>query len=359
MVNIQKVLLVAGFSLISQLSLAQPLTQHPEMDRPLAVKWEWALAQAGTGADNTRWIAYQFSTELDATINPFVHSRVGMFSSSQRRLGGHWPWYLQQQVTHARPRSLSPAALLAGNTRHAQELPRRLELVLIARLQGNTWHEIRLLDPHTSINWQGLPVYWLGQVSSGESLRLLTGELNPQLDDLLSAGMLHTIGLHNDPDRAGLLFSLLNTADWLPQRPAILHSLSLQKSADIELLLLDVAQDQNAPLTERRVAIAALHRFDSSVVLAALSSLAAPLNPRAIREAAISALTHFDAPEVSQTLHDIIWTESDLSLSNEALTSLSRLRTTQSNSLLLEIAREHPAEKIRDKALQALQRALL
>lgn len=350
-----------GCQALSAQLLAQPLIAHPEPERPLAAKWDWALQQPATTVNESRWIAYQFSTVLDEKINPYLHTTRNSWSSWWQRnpLDSNWRLVGRSALHNMHPQRLTTAALLAGNTRRQQELLQQLDLVLLARVEGELLTELRIVEAHTPVDWHNIPVYWLGPVTADESLRLLTAELDPAQDDLLNSALLWAIGLHAVPDRAAVLLALYNTDEWIPLRPAIIDSLSLQKSVDIELLLLDVATDQNAALAERHIAIAALHQFDSAAAQAALIDLAAALNPRAVRATAIRALAYFDAAAVLDTLSAIARTDADAEIVESAIESLAQLRTNAAHSVLLEIAREHPREFAREEALQQLQRELL
>jgi len=353
-------LLFITFVLYGHAVLAQPLITAPDPDRPLAAKWQWALEQAIGAADDTRWVAYQFSTVLDEKISPYLNASSKYLNEFGNRRGDdRLSYHIQQGVWPRHEQGFSTSALLAGNKQRQQEHMRAQELILLARLQGQTLVEIRVVDAYAPIDWRQRPVYWLGTASTGESFRLLGAELDTQNSRFLNEVILRTLGLHAEVNAFDFLYSLYNNPEWSALRPAILVSLSLQRSANSELVLLNTANDENAPLLERRLAIAALHRFNSPTVLAALTKLAAPLNPLSIREAAIASLPDFSAPIVTQTLNEIVWTDSDTDLVLRAVSNLGAMRTTTAQNLLLNIAREHPNAPTRKIALKQLERALL
>lgn len=306
----------------------QELVTAPAGHESLSDAWRWALSETGT---RSAWIVWQISSILDERVVP------------RDFFGG--PYNVS--------RGLSMDGLLAGHRRAQQPYTRQHDLLLMILLEGGRLSRLRVALPHSLQQWR-YPVYWLDEVSNDESFRLLTAEMSRNGAAHLTDELIHAIGLHNHRDRTAFLHSRYTAAAWEPYRPAILTSLALQQSAEIEALMLETAADDQAGLEEREAAIEALTRYDTPAALSLLSALTDERHPPSLREEAVEGLAYFDAEKVEALLNALAWFDGHSRIRATAVESLAGLATAPAYARLLGLARDHPSADTREEALQSL-----
>ena len=331
---------------------AQTLIPAPDSNAALSEKWGWGSEQASDPDENSAWVAYQFSVEVDEKLGIAISSNENDYRQWNRysgnstrsnwvyRDGGDWR------------NGLSLQSMLAGNTSTQQDYPVRKELLFLANFAYGELREVRVVDVGSVVNWHQSPVHWLGRVAEQESFRLLLGLFDSGYLDNFDRALARAIGLHRDPDRNTFLISALANEDLLTIRPALLEGIAQQESIEVQSLLMSRASDENETTLLRRIAISALSRYDSAAAEAMLIDLAGFMNPQQIRQEALESLGLFFSDAVTQTLRAVVLTESSDAIVEEALASLSR-RPDQFDTIS-SVAQTHSSSDIREEAISLL-----
>lgn len=322
---------------------AQELFTYPEPMQALSEKWRWALEESAN--ERQAWIVYQFPTTVDERL----------FGNDGFRA---WYNYRGGLRVMRRASTLSLDALRAGMRDGKQGFSKPADLLLIAGVVDGTLHSVKLGTAATPIDWQGAPVYWLGDSSLSASFRHLGELLVATQASTLNASLIRAIALHAHSDRTPYLYSLYESEPWSELRPQLLASLSLQRSEDLENLLLQLLGETRTE-EETRVVIAALSQYESPIVLETLLDLTNDSRSAGIREEATRALGFFAIAAARSRLNEIAWYATDAELREQAVESLARSDDRDANALLLELARNHPNEKTRRDAVEELEDNLL
>ena len=332
---------------------AQQLFTHPQGDADLGEKWRWAMDQLRDDSGRG-WIAYQFAASFDERLNPVAAVNDDGFvqwsGRSPRRGSG---------VTGYRwPRPWSPGASInslqtsrASNVE--QTFIREQELLLVAHIVADTVQTVELVDPASPINWQDEPVYWLEAADGTDSFAHLSDLLEAGQSLPVQRGLARIIGLHDAQNRLSYLWSVYDARQREAITPWLVESLALDGSSAATPLLMEVALDQNAQLSARRVAISALSRHRDAQVEQALASLADPLNPTPIRLEAIESLGFFTSAATAELLQNIASGKSSDAILKRAIHSLVWMPGAY--ALLVDHSRNHPSREIRQEALQLLR----
>lgn len=329
--------------LLAPFAWAQELITYPEPMQALSEKWRWALEESAN--ESQAWIVYQFPTTVDERV-------IGT--------DGFRTWYNYRGGLRMMRRvsTLSLDALKTGMRGGKQGFSKPAELLLIARAVDGALHSVELGTAATPVDWQGAPVYWLGDSSLSASFRHLGELLIATQARALNASLIRAIALHAHSDRTPYLYSLYESELWSELRPQLLASLSLQHSEDLEQLFLELLHETRTE-EETRVVIAALSQYESPVVLETLLDLTNDSRSVGIREEATRALGFFAITSARSRLNEIAWYATDAELREQAVESLARIDDRDANALLLELARNHPNKKTRRDAVEELEDNLL
>jgi HEAT repeat protein len=132
-----------------------------------------------------------------------------------------------------------------------------------------------------------LPVYWLGQSTSAESLDLLKGMIQTARSGEVAEKLTDAIGAHDDARAESLLKDLASNATVEEARTTAISSLSaFQNSSGF---LAGLARNDGASLKTRQAAIAALGDSPDPAAVSALEHLYTTLTNRALRLAVVQA----------------------------------------------------------------------
>ncbi len=327
-------------------ALAQPLLSYTPVTDSLDVKWDWALETIADNGDSG-WLAWQLSTRLDEKIDPRNRSGYGDFirwnnQSRYLNLGGNSGWR----------NGLSMNALLAGNERPQQDRLRELEIVLVFHISNGSVQQLLVTDPGQPVYWRNQAVAWLGSSSPEQSFRKIASLLDANQADWLQRQLIRTLGMHAVADRTAYLSAMYGTEDWSGVAPYIVEALALQKSTEVETILVNTATDENANLTTRRVAISALSRYDGDLALETLTALAGDLNPTGVRVEAVESLGMYDRPDVVELLRELVFEDGNEAVQEQALGSLAWL--PGQFDTIAEIAHLHGNSELRQEAVEEL-----
>lgn len=334
--------------LLWQQAVAQHVINRPDNMQTLGEAWQWAQSQSL--AEDAAWVAYGFNTQLDERLQVSFSSWDDDFIRWNRASNRSWSgtWYFNNGGGWQNRYSIS--ALQDGVQTAQQDFARPRELLFLLRLENSEVQAIHLVARDALVEWRGLPVFWLGEFAGDESFRHLLGLLPRFSGQSIQNTLIRTLALHRVAERESALFALLGDDSYAEFFPVILESLAIQKSAAVQEQLLRTAQDSNASLVARRVAISALSRYDDAETLALLTALADQGNPQLIRRESIESLALIPSDASLQVLEGVLRGEDNRSVVQEALRGLARY--PQMYDRIVEVAETHSDAGIRESALE-------
>jgi HEAT repeats len=225
--------------------------------------------------------------------------------------------------------------------------------VVLIRVENGTVTRIRSLSPDCEIDAGGLPVHWLTDVVSGQSVALLESLIPNR--DVTGDGALSAIAVHNDPAADAVLDRYLapNQPETLRLR-AVSWMGSWRGRHGFEALKKIIAEDQDSRVRERAVTAMGSSKEPEAGPL--LISLARGDQSARIREQAISALSSSRRPVAGavDTLKAIIATDRDPQVKRRAVSALLSLPDGEGIPMLIEVVKTTQDPEVRKQAMNTL-----
>lgn len=183
--------------------------------------------------------------------------------------------------------------------------------------------EIHDLDRYQTAD--GYPVQSLGQVTSAESIALLKSLLAEQAGKLTGERLVLAIGLHDDPQVATTLLSIVNNAA-LSDKERGAAAMWLGQAAGQKNALETFARDEELPVEVRKQAIVGLGFSHYPDVLPILQNFYETFSDRELRQQALFAASlTIDRSEATAFLRKVRNTDPDQDLRQQASLWLERL----------------------------------
>ncbi len=334
--------------LVGQNMQAQTIVERPANLQDLDDAWQWA--QVELLQQDSAWIAYSFTSRIDERLSVRFSSRDDNYiewnRAGSQRWGNHW--YYNNGGGWRNQHTL--AGLRAGINSAQQDFEVSKELLLLMRTDNQQVEEIHLVALDTLINWQALPVYWLGEFAEEESFRHLLGLLGQYSEQALQRTLVRAVGMHNSFDRDSALISIFDNTEFASIQPATLEALAIRKSDSANDKLVEVATDQNADVISRRIAISALSRYPGTTNVSLLSELSALGNPQAIRREAVESLSLIPGEASLRVLQELVARDDNRAVVMEALVGLARY--PDQYETVAELAESHADAEMRETAME-------
>ena len=228
-----------------------------------------AQTQAHAASMHRYWAAYKFPVRPNVSVDAVSTSSLGVETHDGIILGN-----LGEHQT----RSLG--VFLSYKERETE--PSRVEIYNLERER----------------NYEGWPVYWLGEVESSESLTLLSSLERLTKIETVGGKLVDAIAVHESPQVEGLLSDLTRSSPLLAVRATAVFCLG--RLALNLALVEEVAGNSREDIFVREQAILAIGKSRSPEVLNALRRLESVVKEQSLREVIVRAIgksRHPDAVE--------------------------------------------------------------
>jgi hypothetical protein len=224
--------------------------------------------------------------------------------------------------------------------------------VILFRVEGNVVNKLRNLSPDCVIDAGGLPMHWLTDVASAQSIALLATFV-PQ-HELDSNGALGAIAAHADPAADAVLDRYLspNNADWMRRRAASLEA-SQRGAHGVEAVKKVIADDMSDQV--RQAAVSGLARNKEPEALDLLISTARTAKEPRTRSQAISALNRKPGQAVVDTIDAAIANDPDVQVRRRAVDALGSLPDGAGVPALIQLVKTSKDFDVRKQAMNRLQ----
>ncbi|MCG8415849.1 MAG: HEAT repeat domain-containing protein [Pseudomonadales bacterium] len=327
---------------------AQTVLEKPASISSLTDAWQWGVEQAQD--QSAAWVAYGFSALLDEKLQVALSSRHEHYIEWNRASRNRWwgEWYSSNQSGWQNKHSL--AALQTGNASTQMDYVVQHELLFLARFVDGEAEALHVLPQDALMNWGNTSVYWLGEFSEEESFQHHLQLLATSESESIRRTLVRSLGLHDSQERNGTLVGLIEDENQANLQWAAIESLAMRKSPQVAAFLTDIARDENADLSARRIAISALSRYDTPANIQLLAELSTQLNPQAVRREAVESLSIMPGDTSSEILRELIAVDDDRHVVIEALSGLS-IRPGEFETIA-DVAESNRDDHIREVAME-------
>jgi HEAT repeats len=243
-----------------------------------------------------------------------------------------------------------------GGTCVNQE-PQKAVLVLF-RADSGTVSRIRSFTPDCGLDAGNLPVIWLQDVKSSESLALLdgfvqrwSGDKEDRDDKKLANGALQAIALHADPGADRILERLLSSNQPAKVREEVAFWTAEERGRPgFEMLKRIVAKDPDARF--RREATFALSQSSEQHDAALeLISMARNDTDTEVRGQALFWLAQKAGRDAGKAISDAIENDPESKVREKAVFALSQMPKDEGVPLLIKYAKTHKDPRVRKQAI--------
>lgn len=243
-----------------------------------------------------------------------------------------------------------------GGTCVNQE-PQKAVLVLF-RADSGTVSRIRSFTPDCGLDAGNLPVIWLQDVKSSESLALLdgfvqrwSGDKEDRDDKKLANGALQAIALHADPGADRILERLLSSNQPAKVRQEVAFWTAEERGRPgFEMLKRIVPKDPDARF--RREATFALSQSSEQHDAALeLISMARNDSDTEVRGQALFWLAQKASHEAGKAISDAIENDPESKVREKAVFALSQMPKDEGVPLLIKYAKTHKDPRVRKQAI--------
>jgi len=250
----------------------------------LQARLDAAQTQARTAS--RYWAAYKFPVRPNVSVDAVSMNSVGINAELGRIISGN--------VGKHETRSLGVFLLY-----------RERELL-----------RVEIYNLERDRNYEGWPVYWLGEVESSESLTLLSSLMRFVKNETMGAKLVDAIALHESPQVEGLLSELTRSSPLVAVRAGAVFCLG--RFGENLALVEEVAGDGREHMHVRQQAIMAIGKSRSPGALDALRRLAGVVAEHSLREAIINAVGKSRHPDAKELLKTFAERSDDARLSRRA-----------------------------------------
>lgn len=209
----------------------------------------------------------------------------------------------------------------------------------------------RMSDLDLAMDFEGLPLYWLGRAQAGESVALLEGLYGRNRDPELREDLLAAAGCHNAPALVlPFLEKVLTGADADELRKNAAFWIGQQNDAS-GLALLSKAARTDRSGEVREGAVFAISELDLPEAVEEIIALARGAEKRDVRKQAVFWLSQMAAKKAGGVLEEIAAGDADLEIQEQAIFALAELPDGQGVEALIRLAKTHRDARIRKKAV--------
>ncbi len=194
--------------------------------------------------------------------------------------------------------------------------------------QGNQIEKVEIHDADRYRPRGEYPVHSLGQVANADSIALLKSLLPEQSGKLTGERLVLAIGLHDDPQVAPVLLSIVGNSG-LNEKERGTAAMWLGQTSGQKAMLENLARSEELPLEVRKQAIVGLGFSRYPDVLPTLRNFYETFSDRELKQQALFAASHtIDRNEATAFLNKVKNTDPDQDLRQQATLWLQRLSTS-------------------------------
>jgi HEAT repeat protein len=197
-------------------------------------------------------------------------------------------------------------------------------------------------------NYEGWPVYWLGEVEAPESLTLLNTLLRATTNETIGGKLTDAIALHDSPQVEGILSELARSSTLVAVRAGAVFCLGRfgQNLALVE----EVAGNRLEHTFVRQQAIMAIGKSRTQGALDALRRLLAVVEEYSLRETIVNAVAKSQHPDAKEVLKTFAERGDDPGLSQRAQMQL--LKASGEKSRMKEAKGKEYARRVETKQMK-------
>ena len=251
----------------------------------LQVRLAAAQTQARAASRHRYWAAYKFPVRPNVSVDAVSISSIGV----EAQVG-----IITGNVGEHETRSLG-VFLLYGES----------ELL-----------QVEIYNLERERNYEGWPVYWLGEVGATESLTLLGSLIRATKNEVMGGKLVDAIALHESPQVAELLSELARSSPLVAVRAGAVFCLG--RFGENLALVEEVAGDGREHTHVRKQAIMAIGKSRSPGAVDALRRLVDEVEEPFLREAMVNAVAKTRHPDAGELLKALAERSDDASFSRRA-----------------------------------------
>ncbi len=347
----KSVLTVFILIIFSFLSFANKIVKAPDSIKGLDAKFNWAKKNS----KENKYIIYSIKVLMNE------HSHYGSWHSDSEdiiSLGEILTGDKSFSKERSHVVSIKKAAKMALNE-YKEEYKNSTKKVLknvaiIFRYEKESKNvELSKISIHTydsMTRMKKFPLYWLGEVNSGESIRFLKNKFDLHKKIKLRKNLVTAVALHkNEKNVLPFLLKVVKNNYHDKVRGNAIFWLGEYNSPKIINILMDLAKNSSEKLGKK--AVFSLYRIKSKKADDGLIEIAKGSTSDRIRKNAIFWLGQKATKRSAKVLGDIVRDDSDRSIQNKAVFALSQLPGDAGITALIKIAKNHKSFKVRKKAI--------
>ena len=234
-----------------------------------------AQTQARAASRHRYWAAYKFP------VRPNVSVDAGSISSTG----------IETQV-----------GIITGNV--GEHETRSLGVFLFYGERETDPSRVETYNLERERNYEGWPVYWLGEVEAPESLTLLSSLVRRTKNEVVGGKLVEAIAVHESPQVEELLSELTRSSPLVAVRAGAVFCLGRfgQNLALVE----EVAGKGSENMHVRKQAIMAIGKSRSAGALDALRRLVGKVAEHSLREEIVNAIAKSRHPEAVELLKSLV-----------------------------------------------------
>jgi hypothetical protein len=229
---------------------------------------------------------------------------------------------------------------------------------VLFRVENNHVGKVRPFTPDCGLDASGLPVVWIKEVKSAESLALLegfvknwSGEKEDRDDKRVADGALQAIALHEDPGADRILERLLSSGQPVKLRQeAAFWTAEERGRAGFELLRKMVPNDPDARF-RGEATFAISQSSEQHEAALQLVSMARNDADSEVRGQALFWLAQKASSEAGKAISDTVDNDPDSRVREKAVFALSQMPKDEGVPLLIKYAKTHKDPRVRKQAI--------
>jgi hypothetical protein len=253
----------------------------------LQVRLAAAQTQARAASRHRYWAAYKFPVRPNVSVDAVSISSMGIEM---------------------------PVGIITGNV--GEHETRSLGVFLFYSEREIEPSRVEIYNLERKRNYEGWPVYWLGEVEASESLTLLSSLIRRTKNEVVGGKLVEAIVVHESPQVEELLSELTRSSPLVAVRGGAVFSLG--RFGWNLALVEEVAGNGRENLHVRQQAIMGIGKSRSPGALDALRRLAGKVAEHSLREAIVNAIGRTRHPDAAELLKSFAERTDDPGLSRRA-----------------------------------------
>lgn len=253
----------------------------------LQVRLAAAQTQARAASMPRYWAAYKFPVRPNVIVDIVARNSVGVEK---------------------------PRGFMLGNI--GEHETRSLGVFLFYRERETEPSRVEIYNLELKRNYEGWPVYWLGEVEASESLTLLRGLVRLTRNETVGDKLVEAIALHESPQIDELLSELTRSSPLVAVRAGAVFCLGRfgQNLALVE----EVAGNSREHRFVREQAIMGIGKSRAPGALDALRRLISVVEERSLREVVLRTISRSQDPAAVEWLKSFVERTDDAGLRMQA-----------------------------------------